>query len=365
MKIKTSKNGKIELARFVFAIIIMLFHIGFDVLPSDFRIWGNITFFRLGWFAVEFFFVVSGFLMASSAFKQQEKSLCLGKDTYHFLYKKIMAILPYHIIVFAVSYVFLLIVKTKSFKSFWAVFFEAIPNFFLIQRSGLENLDVLGVEWYISEMLIAMLVLYPLCVKYYERFTRIVAPALAIFIIGYLTKTTGGLNGSTSWSVLFSKTFLRAFSEICAGIFTFEFCRNLKRLNFSKADKVFLTILECFSYFMVVFFICYDFPRSYGGTFFIFVCLAVCLSFSGVTYGNEHFNNKVIYYLGSLSLPLYLCQSFSRVFAKYCARFMEPHFAIMIFFACTFTYALVVTPIAKKLMIAINKKAASLTSKLQ
>lgn len=365
MKTKVAKNGKIELARFVFAVIVMLFHIGFDVLPSDFRIWGNITFFRLGWFGVEFFFVVSGFLMASSAFKQQEKTQRLGKDTYNFLYKKLMAILPYHIIVFAVNYIFLLIVKTKSFKTFWAVFIEAIPNFFLIQRSGLKNLDVLGVEWYISDMLIAMLILYPLCVKYYERFTRTVAPVLAVLIIGYLTKTTGGLNGSTAWSVLFAKTLLRAVAEICAGVFVFEFCRNFKKLNFSKADKVFLTILEGFSYFMIVFFICYDFPRSYGGTFFIFVCLAVCLSFSDVTYGNKHFNNKVIYYLGSLSLPLYLCQTIMRSFAKFCARSMEPHFAIMIFFACTFAYALVVTPVAKKLMVAINKKAASLTSKLQ
>ena len=365
MKAKTVKSGKIELARFVFAIIVMLFHIGFDVLPSDFRIWGNITFFRLGWFGVEFFFVVSGYLMASSAFKKQQNMQRIGKETYEFLYKKIMAILPYHIIVFTVNYIYLLIVKTKSFKSFWAVFIEAIPNLFLVQRSGLKNLDVLGVEWYISDMLIAMLILYPLCVKYYERFTRTVAPVLAILILGYLTKTTGGLNGSTAWSVFFSKTLLRAVAEICAGVFTFEFCRNFKKLNFSKADKVFFTVLEAFSYFMIVFFICYDFPRSYGGTFFIFVCLAVCLSFSGVTYGNEHFNNKVIYFLGSISLPLYLCQTIMRTFARFCARSVEPHFAIIIFLVCNFAYALLVTPIAKKLMFAINAKVTSLTAKLQ
>ena len=128
---------------------------------------------------------------------------------------------------------------------------------------------------------------------------------------------------------------------------------------------MFFTVLEAFSYFMIVFFICYDFPRSYGGTFFIFVCLAVCLSFSGVTYGNEHFNNKVIYFLGSLSLPLYLCQTIMRTFARFCARSVEPHFAIIIFLVCNFAYALLVTPIAKKLMFAINAKVTSLTAKLQ
>ena len=43
-----SRNGKIEFARFLFSIIIMLFHIGGDVLPDTFRIWGNVTFFEAG-----------------------------------------------------------------------------------------------------------------------------------------------------------------------------------------------------------------------------------------------------------------------------------------------------------------------------
>ena len=299
--------------------------------------------------------------MASAAFKRKTQNNQLGKETFVFLQKKLMTILPFHIIIFSVKYIYILIIKTKSVKTFLSVVIEAIPNFFLIQRSGLYNLDILGVEWYISEMLIVMLILYPVCLKYYDCFSRIIAPALAVFILGYLSVTTGALNNSVAWSVIFSKTFLRAFSEICAGVFTFEVCRNIKRLHFSKMDKVFLTVIEAFSYFMIVFFILYDFPKGYGATFLIFVCIAVCLSFSDVTYGNTWFNNKVVYYLGSLSLPLYLCQSSMRDFARFCSGFTEPFFVILIFLATTFAYALAVKPLERRCRKVINKKIDRLT----
>lgn len=359
---KVNKNGKIELARFIFSVEIMFFHIFDLLLPNDFKLLGHITPFASGWFGVEFFFVVSGYLMASTAFKNQTKNESVGKSTFEFMKRKLLAVLPFHLIIFSVSLIFILIVNSEDFNSFLNIIVKVIPNFLLIQRSGLDVKDILGVEWYISEMLIAMLILYPICKKYYDRFTRTVAPVISILIIGYLIKTTGTLGGSTAWSVLVSKTLLRAIAEICAGVFVFEVTRNINKLNFSEKDKCFLTFLEVASYVMIFAFILWDFPESLSGTFFIFVCVAVCLSFSDVTYGKNLFNKKFVCFLGTLSLPLYLCQSLMRVMSvSLFKNGLDFWLAVILFFVSTFVYALLASAVEKKLRKVIVDKIDKLS----
>ncbi len=359
---KTQKNGKIEFARFAFAIIIMLFHIGDDLLPGSYRIFGNFTFFSHGFFGVEFFFIVSGYLMASSAFKTQGENMPLGKDTCNFLKKKLMAVLPYHILVFGITLSYTVIARLdEGFDHIFKYLIRVIPNALLIQRSGFICSDVLGVEWYISEMLIAMFVLYPLCKKYYEKFTRIIAPVASLLILGYLIKTTGTLSGAKAWSVVFSKTFLRAISEICAGAFAFELTRNFKKLNFSKSDKIGLTIFEGICYLMVLMFITYDIPKNYVGVFFVFACMGISLSFSDITYGAKLFNNKFVYFLGSLSLPLYLCHSLIRRITNSFTQTLPTELRIIIFMLLSFMFVFCVIPLEKRLRIAINNKINKLT----
>ncbi len=359
---KTAKNGKIEFARFAFSVIVMLFHICQSIGFKKYEYFGQPTFFKNGWFGVEFFFVVSGFLMAASAFKSQNQSSEKNDDTFSFMKKKILAILPYHLIVFTVSFVYLAFSKRVNFYGFIQLFIEAIPNFLLIQRSGLANKDVLGLEWYISDMLIAMFILYPFCKKYYERFSKTVAPVLSLLVVGYLIKTTGSLNGTLDWSVFVSKTLLRAIAEICAGVFVFEVCRSLKSLNLSKKDKICLTFLEVFAYLVVLGYVIGNFPANYAGTVLIFVCIAVCLSFSDITYGKKLFNNKVVYYLGALSLPLYLCHSIVRVFGRFLFReYLDFGPTVIIFLLVSGAYAVTTSYLGKRLGRKINEKIVKLS----
>ena len=66
------RNGKIELLRFIASVYVLMFHIDKYVLklpPFKFSNEISLAFFPHGSVGVEFFFLVSGYLMARTAFK--------------------------------------------------------------------------------------------------------------------------------------------------------------------------------------------------------------------------------------------------------------------------------------------------------
>ena len=60
---KPARNGKIDLLRFVFCIGVILHHIEL-ILGEDSPVRGYFTLGRQGYIGVEFFFLVSGWLLA-------------------------------------------------------------------------------------------------------------------------------------------------------------------------------------------------------------------------------------------------------------------------------------------------------------
>ena len=88
-----NKNGVIEFMRFLFASGIVFFHTSRDFWNNQ-KIIGQIghfqvTFFRKGNIGVEFFFLVSGCLLASHIYKLNSPVLSVGEETVGFLWKKV------------------------------------------------------------------------------------------------------------------------------------------------------------------------------------------------------------------------------------------------------------------------------------
>lgn len=361
---KITRNGKIEFFRFVFCLIVMFFHFSRNVLGLDWRLPGTdfVSFFSKGYFGVEFFFVVSGFLMASAAFKNRNSSVALGRDTFNFMFKKLMGILPFHLIAYAVTFAGFWYIYQFSAKEALARLFESLPNFFLVSRSGLPVKDILAVEWYLSDMLIVMVFLYPLCRRFYGTFTKVVAPVGAIMIIGYIMHTTETLSGTSDWSIFFSKTLLRAVGELLAGVFIFELCRNIKKLSFTRLDKLLLTVAEFVCYLLVICFTTTAIPGKYGANFLIFLCIALCISFSDLSYGKKLFNNRFFGFLGSLSLPLYLCHIVAVRFVANSLPDVDNFAKLLIFIGISFGLTFVLMPVEKALRKLFNKKIEKLTN---
>ncbi len=360
MGVKKMKNGKIEILRFAFSVVIMFFHIGVSVLGRTFTFEDKYTFFNSGYFGVEFFFVLSGFLMASFIYKQQYEPHNLGRETCAFVSKKILKILPLHLIAFCLAFIVICQANQYNFEEASYRFLDGLPNLLLIMRSGLPGEDVLTPEWYLCQMFLAMMLLYPLCRKYYKTFSKVVAPLVAVFVIGYLIQTTGSLLDSTYWLGSVSKSFARAVAELCAGVFVFEVCRYIKNLNFKKFDKLFLSVVEVVCWLAVFAFTFVIIDDAYAGHFLILLCIALCLSFSGVTYGAGCFNNKISSFLGSLSLPMYLLHPVAqKIVEVYFIEYSEVE-RITIFVVLTFVLCLLVKPFEIMLEKAIFKKIKQL-----
>ena len=309
------RNGKIELYRFIFCLYVLFFHYDkyFFSLPET---WGepiDLALFPHGAIGVEFFFVTSGWLMASSVYKKRKRSpetagQFVPGEGLVFLKRKFMAMLPQRIPAFVLAYISFVALNRFSAYDAFIKAVCSVPSFFLIQISGYRLIMPNHVEWYISAMLVAMAVIYPLLVKYYESFTRYIAPLFSLFIIGYLMYIYSSLSGVWVWTGHFFKPLLRAVSEVALGTTAFEVSRYLSENKTSRSSRMKLTLLEAACFMGTTAYVLFTFDLDLEPYALAAIFLMVAIAFSGVSYGSDKFNNGLCCFLGKLSLPIYLSQ---------------------------------------------------------
>lgn len=304
------KNGKVEFFRFIFCISIILFHCQRHFLNID-KSTQHFAFFPRGYFGVEFFFLVTGFLMAKSVSSQIQKDpRChdLGSETFRFLFRKVKAIFLYHVIAFVVLFITKALLEGYSLRMLVRKFLDYVPNLLLIQKLGFGS-PLNRVEWYICCMIFALALLYPLCRKYYSMFVHVLAPVGSLMILGYLTHQYGTFApGTETWAGFIPVYLLRGVAEIALGASAYELSVFLSKQPLTHSVKCLLSVSETLCYLGALTFCVTTMSAKYEIIFTLALFFAIAASFSRQTYGNQFFDHKVIYFLGSFSLPLYLNQ---------------------------------------------------------
>ena len=325
------RSGKIEFNRFMFCVFILIFH--FDKYYLGLEKFSNVDFeftkCAHGAMGVEFFFLVSGFLMAKKAYKNYKQAGTidgsrLSNETLSFMWGKYKAIFPYHVVAFIMLVIIKFLVEKPELGKGIRMLFGSIPNFLLIEMSGFGSVGINPIEWYISAMLLCMFIIYPIIRTHYDMFVKVIGPILAIFILGYMYYTTKGLTGVKQWMGVGYKSVFRAFAELSLGCTAYEICRIIseKKREISVQTKVLLTCIEALCYAFTIEFIVSNLPREYEFYALITLFVGVTLSFSEVTYGNKMFQNKFFFFLGKATLPMYLCQlSAITIVLKYCVDY--------------------------------------------
>ncbi|MDE6727287.1 MAG: acyltransferase [Oscillospiraceae bacterium] len=295
MNKSVQRNGAIDFWKFAFSILIVICHL--EIMPSfahDRVIW-----FKSASIGVEFFFIVSGFLMAKHT---RDEGMTAGKATWEFIKSKYLGIIPMYLFAYFVS----LTVKAALGDDLLKLFGGSIFELLFLHNAGLSQLFgarffVVQATWYISAMLLSMFVLYPILHSHRDMFLNVVAPLLCIFIMGYFAKYEKTLKFMDGFF-----SIMRAAAEICLGCIAYRVCEVLKKHQIAKATGVMLTIIECSCYisiFVTAFFIgrgMYDFIAV------IILAMGVAISFSGKSYSGIIFRGVLCKFLGKLSLAIYL-----------------------------------------------------------
>ncbi len=297
---KEQQNGIIAFWKFMFCLLIILTHVGQE-MKTDCKI-----IFACGSIAVDFFFLVSGYLLGKKALRSDNvPNGELYKSTFKFIWKKIKNFFPYFLIIYIIAFPIYYIVEDYTKDRAINTIFDLL----FLENVALPRSSILGLAWYISAMLICMNVLYPLIVKYRKNFVYIIAPTIVVILLGYLGHKYHRLSNPWLWDGLTYNSTIRAFLELTLGVILYELVEKIKVQNWTRLARALFTLIEVVGY-TSIFFISNikDAHIKYDFVMLLILCICVSISFSEQSLLLKSSNNKLFYFLQKVSLPLYLNQ---------------------------------------------------------
>lgn len=356
------RNGAIDFWRFVFAAVLVIFHSSMmDIAlihPGEDYVFP----FGLGSLAVEFFLLTSGFLFAKSMNKKRENDIFSWKNTWTFMKGKVMSFYPAYLICLILTFIAVNITRyichvdpylkglsrTENIREFFVNFGKMLYEATLLRNFGLDFERLLDQAWYLSAMILVMLLLYPLYAKNKRRFEYFIAPVIAIGLLGFIFMHGQSLlNPSKKYELFYKYAFtykgnVRAMAEICLGVVCYRICEWLKKLDFSKLGRVLLAIIELFGYGFAIVYM-HFMANAYSNLFWhrlsiqttpfmgedakvlelgyssqfnavefvmlFFLAISVTITFSEKSVISRLFNHKIFTILGQYSLYPYLLYS--------------------------------------------------------
>lgn len=304
MEHRRIKYTSIEFIRFLAAAAVAMYHFGSFYLKVE-------RFFPLSYIFVEFFFIISGFFMM--------KHICEKSDSMKpipYIFKKISGFFPILSVTFFVQLIiFSLSNELDSAGAVLAQLFHFKWEFLLLHAAGFIQNPTFGVDylqgqtWYLSAMVISLLLAYPLAKYFRKIFNYLICPLSCIIIYSYIVQTMGTLNVGNEYFGFILAAIPRGIAGTCVGCMTYNVYTYLKD---KELNKTLATILEVLTYVSII--ALFVLGRQFEGEdslFYVLVFSAVVvLAVLNQTAISKFLNEKLIKplgFLGKFSLYLYLC----------------------------------------------------------
>lgn len=299
-----TKNNSIIIWRIIFTYLILMFH--FD---NKYRISANFGLTN-GWYiAVEFFFIVSGFLLYSGLEKLSERCRN-GWDYFLYRYGKIY---PYYLCAFLFSFLFYFVTKPNS--SMEEMIMLLSNNFFevfALHGIGLNDgwAYVNNSSWYISIMLIGGLFIYHCLIKWKDNFCNLVVPLIVIISFSNLYRSLHCIDACVEISgVYINLPLMRGLADMCLGILAARLTdylkNNIKRINLIRPFGVlgFLFVILC------------SLKYGYSTADFLYaMILTVSIGIAFLPSDNKLLRSKFLQYWSGITMSIYLVHDAFRTF---------------------------------------------------
>lgn len=300
----TKRNWKIDLLRFIFAIGILVYHFS-NQLPA---IGGGI---RLGLYAnigVQFFFVVSGYLLAQKILTSKEE---IG--VFEIAKRKLFSF--FWIWVIAIVLTVILRIALGAREGYQAFF----GDLFLLYSFGMTDVNM-EFGWYLSSMMILTVLLTPVLnkLKKRERLKQdfVYLLLFELFVVGHLY-TNLKITALEDIMGILMKGNVRACAGMLLGVLLFIY-RHYIKTPCEKPKAVFFKIwgmiLQIAAYLYLIIYMNNTESKKGIGEFLALSCMGIIVYYAFEAYGNNDKStgkaaavlSGFCNCLGKLSLPVYL-----------------------------------------------------------
>ena len=307
--LENKRNGEIDFLRFIFAILILVYHFNnlfkFNLSPH-------------GYIGVEFFFIVSGFLMAQKVDRFRStavSALSIPNETWIYTINRIKSFYMFYVSAIILQIVIRnILINHMSFKKILERILLSLPTFSLTFNGLTGHIGLyVGNTWFLSSLVIASFIFFPLLLKSFDFSSKILLPIVALVCLAFLDAN----DLFHSWNKWIGWTYnglLRGIADLALGISMYPLANYLSN-NFSnpgtKQTKILATVFKALFFIVpVAFALSKKFNHDFALHATLYCAIGVALSFSSIGYTIK--DCKLTRYLGKLALPLFIYHGFIR-----------------------------------------------------
>ena len=339
--------------RITVAIIIVNFHSlycpgALHVLPG-------------GAVGVEFFFLLSGYLMARHIRQQvdggQTSLSSLGGETLGYLWRRLRSFWPELLVssliglaVFAWGHHFAVRPTLTMARD------TVLGNILLLHMAGLAEAGVNSPAWYLSTLMAGSALLYPVL----RRFgNSILVPLAACFLLGYIMKedpdsSKAGFAMVRNWMGWTYKGNIRGVAELAIGASLYPLAQMLAAMRMPRLVRAWLMLVKWACYGVMLIY-CAHPVGSWMPFVLVTLACALVLNASRVCTDADWYQYGCIMWLGRFSLPLYLSHIFwSRNLDAVLPCYTTGIGKLLVYNLCSLATALLVLCLAKLLRHAVS-----------
>lgn len=322
--------------RGIVALIIALFHF------ERYFPFGNYRVFATGYLGVEFFFVLSGFLLSLGYDNKIKTGQFLIKDT---IRKRMIRLYPpYFVATFLLISLYSklwfndnIIMWLKSDGSHISGF---LSELFCIQTTGISNFNYINYPaWYVSALLISIFII-TIFLKIFKTFyVTYIAPIGAVMLYAILIYYNNCLDLNNTFILHIPIALVRALAGIMLGSFiSFAYKKSrekVKNLNY-LITSIFEVVLTL-SFFSLLFF---RTPSRLDFLVLLPISGIIIVMFSNCGLVTKIFSWRPIQYFGVISYSFYLLQSFCSNYIINVLNFIPQPYVTIVYLIINFIAAL-------------------------